>query len=109
MKSPQPPPSIARPERPSPIRADLEMVEHRYRSELVSNVPAVTAIGEYLQISGGKRLRPALLLIAAKLCGQTGPSAISLGAVMEMIHTATLGHDHVIDGADLRRGAPSPN
>ena len=109
MKSTHPTPSIAWQEILDPIRADLEMVEHRYRSELVSNVPAVTAIGEYLQISGGKRLRPALLLIAAKLCGQTGPSAISLGAVMEMIHTATLVHDDVIDGADLRRGRPSTN
>jgi len=91
------------------IRPELERVEQRFRSELVSSVPAVTAIGEYLQVSGGKRLRPALLILAAKLFGKAQPSAISLGAVVEMIHTATLVHDDVIDAADLRRGRPSTN
>ncbi|MBI3896220.1 MAG: polyprenyl synthetase family protein [Acidobacteria bacterium] len=92
-----------------PIRAELELVEERFRSELVSSVPEVTAIGQYLQVSGGKRLRPSLLLLAAKLAGGAKPPAISLAAVVEMIHTATLVHDDVIDGADLRRGSPSTN
>jgi octaprenyl-diphosphate synthase len=92
-----------------PVRPELELVEKRFRAELVSPVPAVTSIGQYLQVSGGKRLRPALLLLAAKAFGEVPQSAINLGAVVEMIHTATLVHDDVIDGADLRRGRPSTN
>jgi octaprenyl-diphosphate synthase len=109
MKSAHPTPILAWQEVLESIRPELESVEQRFRSELVSSVPAVTAIGEYLQVSGGKRLRPALLLLATRLFGKTQPSAIALGAVVEMIHTATLVHDDVIDAADLRRGRPSTN
>ena len=109
MKSAHPTTIYAWQEALESIRPELDSVEQRFRSELVSSVPAVTAIGEYLQVSGGKRLRPALLLLAAKLFGRTQPSVISLGAVVEMIHTATLVHDDVIDAADLRRGRPSTN
>ena len=108
MKNPQPT-VVSWQEILEPIRTDLELVEERFRSELVSSVPEVTAVGQYLQVSGGKRLRPSLLLLAAKMSGETGPSAIGLAAVVEMIHTATLVHDDVIDGADLRRGRPSTN
>ena len=69
----------------------------------------MTAIGQYLQSAGGKRLRPALLLLSAKLVGNGGPSAIQLGAVVELIHAATLIHDDVIDTAETRRGRPSTN
>ena len=92
-----------------PVRPELELVEKRFRAELISPVPSVTSIGQYLQVSGGKRLRPALLLLAAKSLGEANSSAITLGAVVEMIHTATLVHDDVIDGANLRRGRPSTN
>ena len=92
-----------------PVRSDLELVEKRFRAELISPAPSVTSIGQYLQVSGGKRLRPALLLLAAKAFGEVNASAITLGAVVEMIHTATLVHDDVIDGANLRRGRPSTN
>jgi len=91
------------------IRPDLALVEQQIRAESVSSAAAITAIGQYLQISGGKRVRPALLLLAAKLFGNAGPSAISLGSVLEIIHTATLVHDDVIDAADRRRGRPSTN
>lgn len=91
------------------IRDDLALVDLAYRADTVCSVEAVTAIGHYLQVSGGKRIRPALALLAAKLCGHSGPSAVQLGAVVEMIHTATLVHDDVIDGADKRRGRPSTN
>src|SRR5207302_6965323 len=77
--------------------------------ESVASVEAVTAIGQYLQASGGKRLRPALLLLSAKLIGEGGQSAIRLGAVVEIIHSATLVHDDVIDVAETRRGRPSTN
>jgi len=91
------------------IHDELAEVERHITAESVASVDAVTAINQYLQSSGGKRLRPTLLLIAAKLVGEAGPAAIHLGAVVEMIHAATLVHDDVIDGAQTRRGRPSTN
>jgi octaprenyl-diphosphate synthase len=96
------------------IQDELDEVEKKITGESVASVDAVTAIGQYLQASGGKRLRPALLLLSAKLAaggnGQpAGRQAIHLGAVVEMIHTATLVHDDVIDAAQTRRGRPSTN
>jgi len=91
------------------IQDDLEQVEKRITVESVASVDAVTAIGQYLQSSGGKRLRPSMLLLAAKLAGHAGSTAIQMGAVVEMIHAATLVHDDVIDAAQTRRGRPSTN
>src|ERR1035441_9213420 len=72
------------------IHDELEQVEKKIAAESVASVDAVTAIGQYLQSSGGKRLRPSLLLLSAKLAGDGGATAIQLGAVVELIHTATL-------------------
>jgi octaprenyl-diphosphate synthase len=69
----------------------------------------VGEIARYLLGGGGKRLRPALLLLSARYAGYQGQGAIHLGAVVELIHSATLIHDDVIDGADMRRGRPSAN
>jgi octaprenyl-diphosphate synthase len=91
------------------VRADLQKVEEEFCQQSVSSVEPITEIGQYLRGSGGKRLRPALLLLSSKLCGFEGPTAIRLGTVVELIHTATLVHDDVIDGADIRRGRPSTN
>jgi octaprenyl-diphosphate synthase len=91
------------------IQHELELVEQRISSESVASVEAVTAIGQYLQSAGGKRLRPALLLLSAKLAGNGGRTAVQLGAVVELIHAATLVHDDVIDAAQTRRGRPSTN
>jgi octaprenyl-diphosphate synthase len=91
------------------ISEDLRRVEQEIGSESVASVDVVTAIGRYLQSSGGKRLRPALLLLSSKLLGNGGESAIRLGAVVEIIHAATLVHDDVIDVAQTRRGRPSAN
>jgi octaprenyl-diphosphate synthase len=92
------------------IQDDLALVEKRLSADSVASVDAVTAIGQYLQSSGGKRLRPALLLLSSKLAGgSASPAAIQLGAVVEMIHAATLVHDDVIDAAETRRGRPSSN
>jgi octaprenyl-diphosphate synthase len=91
------------------IRPELAMVERQIEVESVSNASAVTAIGQYLQVSGGKRVRPALVLLSAKLFSGTSRAAVSLGTVMELLHTATLVHDDVIDAADRRRGRPSTN
>jgi octaprenyl-diphosphate synthase len=94
------------------IQDDLEQVEKRITAESVASVDAVTSIGQYLQASGGKRLRPALLLLASKLTSPDGngsATAVELGAVVELIHAATLVHDDVIDAAETRRGRPSTN
>jgi octaprenyl-diphosphate synthase len=91
------------------VKADLRRVEEEMALESVSSVEAITTIGRYLQSSGGKRLRPSLLLLSAKLFGESGASAIRLGAVVEIIHAATLVHDDVIDAAETRRGRPSTN
>src|SRR5215469_8739029 len=93
------------------IQEELEQVEQKITVESVASVDAVTAIGQYLQSSGGKRLRPALLLMSSKLVsgGRAPESAIDLGAVVELLHAATLLHDDVIDAAETRRGRPSTN
>ncbi len=91
------------------VREDLLAIEHEFGSDTASDVEVITEIGEYLRNGGGKRIRPALLLLSAKLCGYKGQGAIRLGAVVEIIHTATLVHDDIIDEAQIRRGRPSTN
>jgi len=91
------------------LHDDLNAIEREFRADSVSTVSAITDIGEYLRAGGGKRIRPALLLLAARLFGFNGRSAIRLGAVVEIIHTATLVHDDIIDEAEVRRGRPSAN
>ncbi|HEX5412326.1 MAG TPA: polyprenyl synthetase family protein [Terriglobia bacterium] len=91
------------------VREDLERVEKEFCQQTVSSIQAITEIGQYLQVSGGKRLRPVLVLLASKLFGFEGDPAIRMGAAYEMIHSATLVHDDVIDKAETRRGQPSIN
>ncbi len=91
------------------LREDLSAIEREFGRDTVSNVEAITEIGEYLRGGGGKRIRPALLLLAAKLLNYQGRGAIKLGAVVEIIHTATLVHDDIIDEAQTRRGRPAAN
>jgi octaprenyl-diphosphate synthase len=91
------------------LRDDLAAIERELGRDAASGVSTITEIAEYLREGGGKRIRPSLLLLAAHLLGYTGPGAIRLGAVVEMVHTATLVHDDIIDGADMRRGRPSAN
>jgi octaprenyl-diphosphate synthase len=91
------------------VRDELELVEKEISRESVASVDPITAIGQYLQEAGGKRLRPSLLLLSSKLIGDGGASAVRMGAVVEMIHAATLVHDDVIDTAETRRGRPSTN
>ena len=91
------------------LRDDLIALEDEFGRDTVSNVGAITEIGEYLRNGGGKRIRPALLLLSAKLLNYQGQGAVRLGAVVEIIHTATLVHDDIIDEADTRRGRPSAN
>jgi octaprenyl-diphosphate synthase len=87
-----------------PIRDDLEAVEREFVRHIQSRVALIPEMGRYIQKSGGKRVRPAVLLMAARLGGYTGDRAVLYASVVEFIHTATLVHDDIIDGADLRRG-----
>src|SRR6187455_3646995 len=87
-----------------PVRADLEAVEREFSRQVQSQIHVIPEIGNYLLKSGGKRVRPAVLLMSARLCGYTGPGAVLNAAVVEFIHTATLVHDDIIDDAETRRG-----
>jgi len=91
------------------VERDLVKVETELRTHSHSRVSLVGDINQYVHESGGKRLRPAILLLAARLCGYEGAPAIKLGVVVELIHVATLVHDDIIDNASLRRGRPSVN
>ncbi len=91
------------------LRDDLVAIEREFGRDTVAGVEAITEIGEYLRGGGGKRLRPALLLLSARLFDYQGRGAIKLGAVVEIIHTATLVHDDIIDEAQTRRGRPAAN
>jgi octaprenyl-diphosphate synthase len=93
----------------SRIGDELRRVELQFKKDLESNVPLIRKVGEYVLASGGKRIRPALLLLSAKLCGYQGERHIPLASVIEFIHTATLLHDDVVDNASLRRGLASAN
>ena len=88
---------------------DLRAIEREFSADAVSSVAAITDISDYLREGGGKRIRPSLLLLSAKSQGYSGRGMIRLGAVVEMVHSATLVHDDIIDAADTRRGRPSAN
>jgi octaprenyl-diphosphate synthase len=91
------------------VEDDLRKVEREISLESMASGTVVSTISQHLNGNGGKRLRPILLLLSAKLVGETNPSCIHLGAVVELIHTATLVHDDIIDVAETRRGKPSTN
>ena len=85
-------------------RAELDGVEDRVHKNLNSSVTLVNTVAAHILNSGGKRIRPLLLLLSARLCGYAGPEHHQLGSLVEFIHTATLLHDDVVDDADIRRG-----
>jgi len=87
-----------------PVKDELARVEDEFARHLQSRVELIPEMGKYVQMSGGKRVRPAVLLMSARLCGYTGDRAVLNAAVVEFIHTATLVHDDIIDGAEKRRG-----
>ena len=91
------------------INEDLQKVEEEFENRLSSRVPLITKVAKHLVMGGGKRFRPSLLLLSARLCGYRGEDHISLAGVVEFIHTATLLHDDVIDNAEVRRGSASAN
>jgi octaprenyl-diphosphate synthase len=87
-----------------PIRADLQKVDEEFARHVQSKVALIPQIGQYIRTSGGKRIRPPVLLMASRLVGYTGDRSILYAAVVEFIHTATLVHDDIIDDSELRRG-----
>ncbi len=91
------------------IGQGMTEVDDTLRASLASDVPLVRQIGDYIIGSGGKRLRPALVLLASGACGHHGRDQYTLAAVIEMIHTATLLHDDVVDESSQRRGRATAN
>ncbi|MCP5195889.1 MAG: octaprenyl diphosphate synthase [Gammaproteobacteria bacterium] len=93
----------------APIADDLQSVNERIRRELHSDVVLINQLAGYIIDSGGKRLRPVTVLLAARACGYTSDQHIAAAAIVEFIHTATLLHDDVVDGSELRRGRETAN
>ncbi|WP_205192514.1 polyprenyl synthetase family protein, partial [Burkholderia sp. LMG 13014] len=93
----------------APITSDMEQVNRVIRQSLASDVLLINQIAEYIIGAGGKRLRPALLLLVAGALGETSHQRHVLAAVVEFIHTATLLHDDVVDESELRRGRQTAN
>lgn len=92
-----------------PVVADLQAVDRLILRRLESDVVLINQIGHYIVNSGGKRLRPLAVLLSARACGYRGERHVDLAAVVEFIHTATLLHDDVVDGSDLRRNRETAN
>ena len=93
----------------SVIGDDMSAVDRALRESLASDVVLIRQVADYIIGGGGKRLRPALLLLSANACGYQGRDHHTLAAVIEMIHTATLLHDDVVDASQLRRGHATAN
>ncbi|MCL1894433.1 MAG: polyprenyl synthetase family protein [Holophagaceae bacterium] len=93
----------------NPVASRLDAVEEEIRRLLQSDIPVISKLSEHVSRGSGKRLRPALVLLASKFCGYSSDMDIRLAAIVELIHTATLIHDDIIDHALLRRGIPSFN
>ena len=91
------------------VQADARAVDRVILTRLQSDVALINELGRYIVNSGGKRLRPLLVLLAARACGYQGHHHVELAAVIEFIHTATLLHDDVVDASDLRRGKDTAN
>jgi len=91
------------------VQADLTAVDEVVRARLKSAVPLVDRVAEHIISGGGKRLRPLLVVLAARACGQNGAAHVEAAAFIEFIHTATLLHDDVVDGSSLRRGRHTAN
>ncbi len=91
------------------IENEMAAVDEELTRQSTPGIPLIDSIGRYICGSGGKRVRPAILLLGAKMCGYEGPVSLRLGAVVELIHSATLVHDDIIDNANVRRGRASVN
>ena len=104
-------PNIAAKKIFSLIKNEINLVEAEFQRQVNSNIQVINYLGDYLRASGGKRVRPALLLLANCAVGGNAEqeNVVRLATVMEMLHTATLVHDDIIDNADVRRNRVSVN
>lgn len=93
----------------APVAQDMQAVNRLIQDRLRSDVVLINQLGSYIINSGGKRLRPLQVLLAARACGYEGEAHVQLAAVIEFIHTATLLHDDVVDGSEMRRGQETAN
>lgn len=93
----------------SRILSDLERIETEIQHQLTTSIPLIGVVGRYIIKSGGKRLRPLLMILSARLCGYQGNHDVPLAVVLEFIHAASLLHDDVVDKAEFRRNRPSAN
>jgi octaprenyl-diphosphate synthase len=109
VKEPTPLETLLRDRVALAVGPELKAIEASIAEEIDSPVVLIREMGEFIAGAGGKRLRPILLLMAARLAGYRGPRAVRMGCVVELLHTATLIHDDVVDQAPLRRGRPSAN
>src|SRR5580658_1166196 len=91
------------------VLADLNSVDDSIRANLKSSVPLIDQVAEHIIAGGGKRLRPLLVVLAARACGHAGDAHVRAAAFIEFIHTATLLHDDVVDSSSLRRGRDTAN
>ncbi|MDR3570393.1 MAG: polyprenyl synthetase family protein [Syntrophobacteraceae bacterium] len=91
------------------VAPDLSRIEEEINRLLDSDIPLISVVGRYITGSGGKRLRPLLMVLAAKLCGYKGEEDVRLAVVFEFVHAATLLHDDVVDHAEFRRSRPAAN
>lgn len=91
------------------IRAEREAVDREINLRLSSDIALINQLGAYVIHSGGKRLRPTLVLLASRACGYGGADHIKLATIIEFIHTATLLHDDVVDASEMRRGHMTAN
>lgn len=91
------------------VRADLASVDEVIRARLKSAVPLVDQVADHIIASGGKRLRPLIVVLAARACGHNEQAHIEAAAFIEFVHTATLLHDDVVDGSSMRRGRDTAN
>jgi octaprenyl-diphosphate synthase len=91
------------------IHADLARIEVEINRNLTSSIPFISTVGRHIMDSGGKRLRPLLMVLSARLCGYQGNQDAALAIVFEFVHAATLLHDDVVDSAEFRRNQPAAN
>ena len=93
----------------TPVQEKVKLVEERIRAQANESHPDLRAALEHLLSSGGKRVRPTVVLLVGNMLGGPEDKLVTLGAAVEMLHTATLVHDDLIDGSILRRGMPTLN
>ena len=91
------------------LGTDLREVDRLIRTRLTSDVPLINQLSTYIIAAGGKRLRPTLSLLAARACGYQGHGHLEAAAIIELVHTATLLHDDVVDASRMRRGRETAN